>query len=1603
MKTNFRKFLCIILSALMVVGFPISLFHVGATETQNLFENGTFDEDYSNYWTFTTGTTVSIAENAGVDGTPCLHIVNDTTAAKMAKYNKKLISLMETGVAYELSFDYKTVGVVSNSKKPKLKFFGTSENIMLNDSTTLLDSAADWTHVSYEVTSNGTPSGNKIQELIFTILASTELYFDNFSLTKKVSGDNGNGGGEGQQPPLPATNIVENGNFDEDSDYTPYWTFTAGTTVSIAENVGVDGTSCLRIVNDSTAAKMAKYNKQLISLMETGVAYKLSFDYKTVGVVSNSKKPKLKFFGTNDNVMLNDSTTLLDSAADWTHISYEVMSNGTPSNNKVQELIFTLMSSTELYLDNFSLMKKVYGDDENGGGEGGEPPATEINLVKNGDFENFEDQQLWRDGSNGSYIEAAAGVGKDSTGGFRVAPAEMTDTTVFARYQMPLIEVMNVGKPYELSFWYKTGGNGTAKPSVQFGIPDNLMLGDTQLERTNEWTYVSYRVTSRSTEVPSNRTKSQFCFTVTKSVGEFCVDNIVLKQLDGKPAESITISPKAMSVALNSGAKASLSAVVLPDDADQLVTWTSSDETIAKVSAGVGITQCNITPVAVGTVTITAKTTNGLTDTATITVIPEVPVDLSNLFINGNFEIGDDSWLLPAGSMIENGMGYGTPPGSGLKITGSDSKELTVRYRKELAAKMTPGTTYELSFWYKTSVDATTRLRLNFGDTSTSYPYSPNGMIAANSMLPSTDGEWKQISMIVQGNGIGSTGFDFYFKSTKGVGVIYIDDVSLKTKDGVHNLFPNGDFEFGGGLDYWTNNDMVVEGVGREVGGTPGWGMKITGTNTSVVNRYSKSLAWLMEKNKPYELSFWYRTTGPSYLRVIFGYTNASYPNSYNPMVKETTLEKTDGEWKQASFIVTSNGKGAIGWDLTLIAGAGNGDVFIDDLSLVRAEESDVTSVTIQPETLAVRIGSATVASLNATILPANSDKTLTWTSSNEGVATVAPGGAVGSCIITPIFAGKTTITATSVNGITATAEVTVVDSTIDLAVTELTTTNEWPKPGEKVSVAATVTNVSEDQEAPKGVHVKFMVDGVLLATEKTAEPLPAGGSEVVFLNVDWEAIQGSHTISAVLDSSVVTLDVNTANDYLNKNVHVAETKLQIPEPAASAGYNTLTFSDDFDSLATIDVNATGGVGYKWYTDIPYARPNTSSNDYSVQDSAIKIATPSTFALPTYSTKSRVGFDYTFGYLEVRFRYDPTIPKTKYWPAIWSIPKAAYHSEMDRSVELDFFEAVKYGGAFTVHDRRLSDKTEEWWASAAGGAAWPGKDYQILGVLWEKGSLTWYLNGEVVHRLLYSEDDYSSPAGTRAIYKGMFSPLDEHGATIILGADTNWPMEVDYVRVWQSGNGESGDSNIQDGVQDPTETKTTTVTGKLFDQYGNTISDGWILMQPGYLVESTDAEGNFSFKDIEPGTYKIYIYDEVGNEIESTYSVEISEGENLMLYAVWDGSSFTVSESNMFEGNVDVNGGENEVSPDNPTDGTDDQVGGDTNPDNEVPDNPLPDDGGDNNADPSDPIDNTPPVSVEPADGRIWLWIVIPVAVLAVGAIVLSVVLVKRKSIKIKQ
>lgn len=104
------------------------------------------------------------------------------------------------------------------------------------------------------------------------------------------------------------------------------------------------------------------------------------------------------------------------------------------------------------------------------------------------------------------------------------------------------------------------------------------------------------------------------------------------------------------------------------------------------------------------------------------------------------------------------------------------------------------------------------------------------------------------------------------------------------------------------------------------------------------------------------------------------------------------------------------------------------GDVFLGLLSLIPEEDElpQTEAIGISIDKTAYRLGVGSSVDMNAKTRPANAlDPTLTYTSADESIATVSAEG-----VITGVAVGKTTVTITTANGLTAVCDVIVVDNT---------------------------------------------------------------------------------------------------------------------------------------------------------------------------------------------------------------------------------------------------------------------------------------------------------------------------------------------------------------------------------------------------------------------------------------------------------------------------------------------------------------------------------------------------------------------------------------------
>ena len=287
--------------------------------------------------------------------------------------------------------------------------------------------------------------------------------------------------------------------------------------------------------------------------------------------------------------------------------------------------------------------------------------------------------------------------------------------------------------------------------------------------------------------------------------------------------------------------------------------------------------------------------------------------------------------------------------------------------------------------------------------------------------------------------------------------------------------------------------------------------------------------------------------------------------------------------------------------------------------------------------------------------------------------------------------------------------------------------------------------------------------------------------------------------------------------------------QIPIPEAAKAAGMTNLVFEDDFDSMDTIDINATHEPGYKWYPDAYGCR---LTSDYIYQkDSYIHMGGPQPLAygLVSYSKQLDAGYLATCGcYLECRMRAAMPIGEYGGIPAFWTMLKDSFMGKPDWSEggELDVVELFvtknaqgedqKYFAGSLHHHYRTVDENGKAHITYASNLVnncgyldqfpFTDDDWHTYGALWEKGRVTWYMDGVKMHSVEYRADAWpqhfyrddptplppaetvwpDNPMVKERTRFGAHSIMDTDEEVVFLTSRETYAMDVDWVRIWRA-------------------------------------------------------------------------------------------------------------------------------------------------------------------------------------------------------------------------
>jgi Galactose oxidase-like, Early set domain len=269
----------------------------------------------------------------------------------------------------------------------------------------------------------------------------------------------------------------------------------------------------------------------------------------------------------------------------------------------------------------------------------------------------------------------------------------------------------------------------------------------------------------------------------------------------------------------------------------------------------------------------------------------------------------------------------------------SGDRKLLISETAACAPAVTPGKTYDLGVWYRSTTAA------NF---LTVFRHSAAGWTYWTDLkqLPATS-TWAQATATTPAVPAGTDQIAFGI-SILGNGTLVTDDYSHAETSAPpppppppppsNQLTYNGDLELGGGTpDGWFlagwGDAAVTSGVTDQAhSGSRAYGISLTGRTVGDYKLLpTEARAAVVQPGSAYRLSVWYRSTAAANAITIFAHTAAGW-GFYTDL---STLPASAG-WTQASVETPPIGAGidAIAWGVSL---AGNGTLVTDDYSTTLA------------------------------------------------------------------------------------------------------------------------------------------------------------------------------------------------------------------------------------------------------------------------------------------------------------------------------------------------------------------------------------------------------------------------------------------------------------------------------------------------------------------------------------------------------------------------------------------------------------------------------------------------------------------------------------------
>ena len=267
------------------------------------------------------------------------------------------------------------------------------------------------------------------------------------------------------------------------------------------------------------------------------------------------------------------------------------------------------------------------------------------------------------------------------------------------------------------------------------------------------------------------------------------------------------------------------------------------------------------------------------------------------------------------------------------------------------------------------------------------------------------------------------------------------------------------------------------------------------------------------------------------------------------------------------------------------------------------------------------------------------------------------------------------------------------------------------------------------------------------------------------------------------------------------------------PAQAQAAGFSNLAFFDDFTDATTIAPSTSPASGYKWY----WSQGGVSSSDYYTVTPGSYLGATGVLTInksdngynadlqtiPTRASGSQRDGTWQHGYFEARIQFATTPPSGagRGWPSFWTFAVQAQSPVAGQlTAEWDILEAFLSGSVAQVFNTghnwmntsTSSTGTDTYNTNGTNlqvslqGSTEPAQPtdggWHTYGCLWWGDGVTGYIQCYYDDQLVVHENGKTTfPTGQGA---GL-SAQESDNMYMLLGTGTGWPINVDWVKVWQ--------------------------------------------------------------------------------------------------------------------------------------------------------------------------------------------------------------------------